>query len=570
MNDEFRKTAPTPLDAVPFNISQPFETRLENGLKIVVFEEKRLPLVSFRLGFPTGDINDPADHTGVNSAMAAMLNEGTKNRSSRQIADEIERLGAGISASSTSDNTILSASSLSLYSSEVLKLLADITLNPNFPENELKIYKQNTIENLKYQRSQPGFLAHEQISRIIYGDHPYSKTTPTAEDIENLTPQILADFHAKLFVPGNAKLIIVGDFDRDRLLKEVENEFGDWESGPIAQFELPQIPERSATTLTIVDRPGSAQSNIILSNPAIDRNHPDYFPLLVMNQVLGAGASARLFMNLREDKGYTYGAYSAIDARRRGGAFEATAEVRTQVTGDSLKEFFYELNRIREEKVPPQELKDAQNFLTGVFPIRAETQEGLTNLITSQQLFDLPDDYLQTYRERVNAITVDDIFRVAGKYIKPDRIAIVIVGDAEEVLTQVAEFSNQIEIFDTTGRPLDPASYGSPDPVENAEVSGVWKLEVDAQGQKLPIKIILNQDGDKIFGEMESMLGTGEISNGKIKGNKFSAIAVSSFQGQEMEIRISGKIEGDEIKGAIETGLPDFPPLPFSGKKGDE
>jgi predicted Zn-dependent peptidase len=176
-----------------------------------------------------------------------------------------------------------------------------------------------------------------------------------------------------------------------------------------------------------------------------------------MNQVLGAGASSRVFMNLREEKGYTYGAYTRLDAKRLGGDFEATAEVRTAVTGESLKEFFYELDRIRDEVVQEEELADAKNFLTGVFPIRAETQEGLTNLIVNQLLFDLPADYLETYRGNVEAVTADDVKRVAGKYVRPGEMAMVIVGDAKEIIPQSKEFADAVEIFDTEGNAVNLA-----------------------------------------------------------------------------------------------------------------
>ncbi len=210
-------------------------------------------------------------------------------------------------------------------------------------------------------------------------------------------------------------------------------------------------PVRDSRSLTIVDRKGSAQSNIVLTHLGVKRTDPDYFPLIVMNQVLGAGASSRVFMNLREEKGYTYGAYTRLGSKKLAGDFEATAEVRTAVTGDSLKEFFYELERIRDDKVGDEELADAKNFLTGVFPIRAETQEGLTNLIVNQHLYCLPENYLQTYRENVDAVTVDDVQRIAIKHVRPDEMAIVIVGDAGEVLTQAKEYAETVEIFDTDG-----------------------------------------------------------------------------------------------------------------------
>lgn len=567
MNEDFRKTAPAPLAPIPFNITKPFETTLPNGLKVVIFEDKRLPLVSYRLAFPTGDINDPKDGTGLTSAVTSMLDEGTKNRTSKQFADEIEKLGASVSSSSTSDNTIVAGSALSLYSSDVLKFMADIVLNPTFPESELKLYKQNTIEGLKFQRSQPGFLADEQISKILYGSHPYSIVTPTAADIEKLTPEKLAAHHKKMFVPGNATLIVVGNVNRDALLKEVKEAFVNWQKGTVDALKFPAPPVRNAATLTIVDRPGSAQSNIVLANIAIDRASPDYFPVLVMNQVLGAGASARLFMNLREAKGYTYGAYSSFDTRRQAGSFEATAEVRTPVTGDSLKEFFLELNRIRDEKVPAQELLDAKNFLTGVFPLRAETQEGLTNLITSQQLYNLPADYLQTYREKVSAITADDVARVAKKYITPDKVAMVIVGDAEAVLPQVKTYAKQIEIFNTEGAKQDIANYGKPVSGEAANVAGKWDLTIEAQGQKLPVSLELKQDGANVTGTMSSMLGQGKIESAKVTGNRLTGTAKIEMQGQAVDLAINGTVEGDAMKGSLTASIPGFPPLPFEGKR---
>ena len=453
MTLDFRKTAPEPLAPVSFSIPQPHQATLANGLRVIIFEDDRLPLVSFRLAFSSGDIDDPTGATGETSAMMSMLSEGTENYSSLQLAEKIERLGASIGASAADDFAIVSASSLSLYSSEILGLLAEVILRPTFPEDELDLYRRNTVENLKFQRSQPGFLAGEQAARLIYGDHPYSKVSPNATDIEKLDREQLAAFHAVTLIPNNAMFIVVGDVKRDEFIAELEQYFGDWQEGTIASKEFTATPVRKSRSLTIVDRKGSAQSNIVLTNLGVKRSDPDYFPLIVMNQVLGAGASSRVFMNLREEKGYTYGAYTRLGTKQLAGDFEATAEVRTAVTGDSLKEFFYELERIRDEKVGDEEMADAKNFLTGVFPIRSETQEGLTNLIVNQHLYGLPYDYLQTYRDNVDAVTVEEVQRVAIKHVRPDEMAIVIVGDADEVLPQAKEYAETVEIFDTDGNP---------------------------------------------------------------------------------------------------------------------
>lgn len=448
MNEDFRKTQPEPLKPIAFNVPKPFETELKNGLKIVIIEDKSLPSVNYRLAFQQGNINDPADSIGINSAVADLLNEGTRTRTSKQIAEEIERLGASINTSSSSDNTIISASTLSLYSDEILKLIADLVLNPVFPENEVKLYKSNAIENIKFERSDAGFLADEQINKIVYGKHPYSITSPSAEDIAKLNQANLIEYHKANFTPNRAILIAVGNIDRKEFLEQVNDLFGKWEGKPVPKVKYANLPERTEKTITIVDRPGSVQSNIVLSNLAIDYSNPDYFPVLVMNQVLGGGASARLFLNLREAKSYTYGAYSRFNTKRLAGDFEATSEVRTPVTGDALKEFFYELNRIRKDDVNNSELQDAKNYITGTFPIRAETQGGLTNLILTQQLYGLPVDYLQTYRDRINAVTPADLKRVANKYLQPEKIAMVIVGDADAILPQVKPYAEKINIVD--------------------------------------------------------------------------------------------------------------------------
>jgi len=457
MTQAFLRSAPEPLTPLEFNIPGFFETRLDNGLRVVIIQDGRLPLVSYRLAFNWGDVNDPEGLTGVTSAIASMLNEGTINYSSRQLADEIERLGASIGVHASDDFTVLAASTLSLYSSEILRLAAEMVRQPTFPESELDLYRRNTIEHLKFQRSQPGFLAGEQTARLLYGEHPYARIAPSADDIEKLTRDDLRTTHDTTYIPTNAVLVVIGDVEQDGILREINDLFGNWPSGNLVVPAFPGFPKRAARTLTIVDRPGSAQANIVLANTAIRRNDADYFPMIVMNQVLGAGASSRVFMNLREEKGYTYGAYTRLDAKRGGGDLEATAEVRTAVTGDSLKEFFFELGRIRDEKVPDDELSDAKNFLTGVFPIRAETQEGITNLIVNQLLFDLPDDYLQTYRKNVEAVSADDVQRVARKYVRPSEMAMVIVGDAKEIMPQASSYAESVEILDTEGNPVDLA-----------------------------------------------------------------------------------------------------------------
>jgi zinc protease len=460
--EQFRRIAPAPLAPRPLSIPTPQESTLSNGLRLVVVEDKRLPLVSFRLSFLAGDANDPPERPGLTDMMVGLLTEGTTSRTSLQIAEEVARLGAMLTAGANADYTTVAASALSTYSDEILDLLADVALNPSFPENEIQISKQNTKQHLIQQRAQPGFLANERLSRVIFGQHPYATISSTPESVDAMTREELKAFHKAAFVPNNAILVVVGDVSRVQVIARIEKLFADWQPNPAAKLDFPAPPTRTERVIYLVDRPGSAQSNIVIANPGITRTHPDYFKMLVMHTVLGANASSRLFMNLREEKGYTYGAYSSLDTRRSAGTFRVSAEVRTPVTGASLAEFFYELDRIREQEVSEKEIKDAKSYLTGVFPIRIETQEGLIDQLVQIKMYGLPDDYLQRYRDEVSAVTAEDIQRVARQHITPDRVAIVIVGDGGAITEQIAPYSEKLEWYDVAGKRLTKAAAGAP------------------------------------------------------------------------------------------------------------
>lgn len=450
--ETFRSQSPSPLAQKPLNIPAPVETTLGNGLRLVTVEDKRLPIVSFRLAFRRGDAYDPPEIPGLSDMMSHLMSEGTETRSSLRIAEDIERLGATLSISSASDFTTVGASSLSIYVEEILELMADVTLKPSFPQNEIDLARENTKQILIQQRAQPTFLASERVAQVMFGDHPYARISPTPESLDAMSRDEFVSFHRSLVVPNNAVMLVIGDIQTDEVVKNIERLFGSWGQGDVPVVDFPQPPKRSARVAYLVDRPGSAQSNIVIANAGIKRTSQDYFPLLVLHTVLGSNASSRLFMNLREEKGYTYGAYSSLDARRLAGTFRATAEVRTPVTGLSLHEFFFELNRIRHDKVPAEELNNAKSYLTGVFPIRIETQDGLIDQLTSVKMFDLPTDYLHTYREKVSAVTADDVLRVAQQHVTPDRAAMVIVGDVAQIEDQVKEYADKIEIYDTDGK----------------------------------------------------------------------------------------------------------------------
>ena len=558
--ETFRSQAPPPLQPHPITIPASRETVLSNGLTLVVVEDKRLPLVSYRLAFRVGGAFDPPGLPGLTDLLAGLLPEGTHSKTSREIADEVARIGASLSAGANSDYTIVAASALSQFNDRILELMADVVLNPSFPENEVELAKQNTKESLRQQRAQPSFLASEMVSRVMFGDHPYSVVAPTPESIDRSSRDEFVRFHQSKFVPNSAVFIVVGDVSYDDILRRVESLFSTWERGEDLVTDFPAPPIRTKRTAYLIDRHGSAQSNIIIANSGITRTNPDYFPMLLMHTVLGANASSRLFMNLREEKGYTYGAYTNLDARRTAGTFRATAEVRTPVTGDSLKEFFYELNRIRNERVSEKEISDAKSYLTGVFPIRLETQEGLTDQLVQIKMLRLPDDYLQVYRDRVQAVMLDEIQQVAQKYVKPDEAALIVVGDGAAVLEQMRPYCEDIEIYNTSGKrkPIDASV--TTDPV------GSWSIEVETPlGQNIPATLTISREGENFTGRFSSQLGEADLGTIEIHDNSFRASTSVEMDGQSVPVQISGVFEGDHAEGSLT--LQDSPAIPFTGIK---
>jgi zinc protease len=561
-----QKQPPPPLPAHPIKLPTAHETTLSNGLTVIVVEDSRLPLVSYRLALRTGNAHDPAELPGLMDMLTGLLSEGTQSRTSREIADQVARLGATLQVGANSDYTTVAASSLGMFSENILELLVDVALRPVFPPNEVELAKQNTKESLKQQRAQPSFLASEMVAKVMFGEHPYHVTAPTPEAIDAITRERLVEFHRSTFVANNAVLLIVGDVQQDSVLQQVENLFGKWERGIVAGDDFPPPPQRTSRSAYIVDRPGSAQANIVISNLGITRTDPDYFPMLVMHTVLGANASSRLFMNLREEKGYTYGAYSSLDARRTAGTFRVAAEVRTAVTGDSLKEFFYELNRIRNEPVSEKEIADAKSYLTGVFPLRLETQEGLVDQLVQIKMFGLPEDYLERYRNQIQAVTIPQVQQVAIKYVRPDEAAIVIIGDGAQLADQVKPYAAEIEFYNTAGKKKNKPAVASHTPEQAAALAGNWKLVIETPlGQSIPATLILANIGKGFSGKVTSEMGNGELLSATFDGESFAGTISFDIAGHSMEAQIEGEVANQEMEGSI--SLQDAPALPFTGSK---
>lgn len=445
-----------PVSREPLKVTLPKakETTLKNGLRVMVLEGyDQVPVFTMQMVILSGGLSDPTDHRGLSDFTASLLREGTKTRTSREIAEQVESLGSTLGANSdlSSFTTTVTASGLVQNFDQALDIFADVIRNPIFPADELEKFKTRTIAQLQLRRSNPNFLAQERFASAIYGEHPAGIISPPADALKKTTSADLARFHAANFFPNNAILAVTGQVTLKEILPKIELEFGNWKPGRVPKSAIRDIPASPGSKIYLIDRPGSVQTVLQLGNLGIDRTDPDYFALLVMNNIIGGGLESRLFKNLREDKGYTYGAYSQFNGSRFRGTWAATSEVRTEVTDASMKEFFYELKRIRDELVPPAELEDAKRGLVGSFALSLEQPQGLLLNIVAQKLYSLPADYWDTYPKKVAAITAADVQRVARKYIDLEHLQIVAVGDAAKI-RGVLEKYGTVEAFDSEGK----------------------------------------------------------------------------------------------------------------------
>ncbi|MEK6324256.1 MAG: pitrilysin family protein [Acidobacteriota bacterium] len=453
--------APISKELLKVKLPRAYETKLSNGMQVIVLEAHKLPTFNMQMVIQSGGLADPQDQHGAAQGTASSLREGTKTRTSKQIAEQVDALGASLSANaglSSLDSRVL-ASGLTDNFDQIMELFADVILNPSFPADELNKFKTRALAQLRLQRSNPGFLANEMFQKVMYGSHPAARVSLTAEEIQRLTPEVLRKFHAAHYRPNNAIFAIVGDVKPAEIVAKLEKTFGSWQRGDVPQSSIPKVSETAATKIYLVNRVPSVQTNLILGNLTIERTDPDYFALDVMNQVVGGGASARLFLNLREDKGYTYGAYSGFSAAKYRGTFRANTEVRTEVTKGSIDELMYEIKRIRDERVAPEEFERAKRTIIGGFALQLESPQGLLNNIITQKLYGLPADYWDTYTLKIAAITPDDVQRVAKKYLDLGRLQIIAVGDASKIADVLKQFGT-VEIYDTEGKPVRPAGGG--------------------------------------------------------------------------------------------------------------
>lgn len=429
------RTKPPELGKPPTVSLPPIVTRqLANGLRLLIVEQHELPLADFVLLVGSGATADPAGKMGVANLTAAMLREGTTTRKSLDIADQAAFLGINLAPTSSWESSTLSLHTPTAQMDSALALFADVALHPSFPPNEFDRLKKNRLTDLLQIRDQGPAIANLVFPAIIYGNaHPYGLAAiGTETSVKSLTTHDLQSYYQTNFKPNNTTLIIVGDVNPDRIEQKVNALLGGWQRGDIPQLTYGEPPKPGTTTIYLIDKPGAAQSSFRIGGVGVPRSTKDYFALTVMNTILGGSFSSRLNQNLRETRGYTYGAGSRFDMRRAAGPFMASAEIVAAKTDSALLEFMKELNGIR-QSVPADELSRAKRYLQLQLPGNFETTQQIAGELVPVALYGLPFDYFNNYVQNIEAVTQADVNRVAQQYINPGALAVVIVGDRKTI-----------------------------------------------------------------------------------------------------------------------------------------
>lgn len=442
--------APAPLRPVEFPAFH--ERTLKNGAQVIIVENREQPVVSVNLRLRSGAKHDPAGKAGVASFTASLLDKGTATRSADEIAESIDFVGGSLSAGAGDDGISVSTSVLTAFLDTALVLMSDVVRNPTFPETELEIERQRTLSGLQASLGQPQYLAERQFFREVYGDHPYG-AMPSPESVRAITRDDLVAFHATHFRPGNALFVVAGDVRPDDIVQRLERHFGDWQGAAPAKASLPAPAERSAREVVFVHKPGAVQAVIRIGHLLPPATHRDWVALDVAEQILGGGTTGWFFQTLRQEKGYTYGAYASFAQRLEPGYFQAWAEVRNEVADSALAEFLRLIEKLRDGDIPATDLATAKDFMTGSFPLQIETPQQVAGQIASARLLGLPNDHVVTYRDKVAAITAADVRRAAQAHIRPDRAVVVVVGDATQILDKVEKFG-PTRIVDVDGNAI--------------------------------------------------------------------------------------------------------------------
>ena len=431
--DRSRPPAPGPLR--PFRFPAVQRATLTNGLQVLVAERHAFPLVTIDLVIPAGGLSETEDRAGLSSFTSGLLESGAGERDAAAIAERVDELGLVLDSANSWDSTLLGFTALRARADEGMQVMADLAMRPAFPEHEAQRIRDERLASLAQRRADPAGLADELVTKFIYPEgHPFSRRlTGPAETLSTLTRGAAAAFHASHFHPGGAWLCAGGDLTLDEVASLAEKHFGGWR-GTVPPPRAPETHNRlGETTIILADRPGAVQSEVRVGHVGVPRTADDFFAIMVLNVMLGGSFSSRLNLNLRERLGYSYGVSSSFGMRKLPGTFHVGGAIQVEGTAHSVSEILRDMREIQEELVPEQEIDNARSYLAGIFPLGMETTDGIAGKLSTIATFELPDDYYQTYRDRLVSVTREEVREAARRRLMPDRAAVVVVGDAAQL-----------------------------------------------------------------------------------------------------------------------------------------
>lgn len=443
-----RSHYPEPAPAPTINIGDAETFVLPNGLKVFVVENHKLPRVTFSLKLDRDPILE-GTKAGYTSLVGPLMMGGTSNLTKEQLDEAIDQIGASINVGSTS----AVASSLTKHRETLLGLFADILFNPSFPQEELDKLKKQTISALAAQKDDPSSISMVVANAVLYGkDHPYGENA-TEETVNNIQVEDIASYYKNYFRPNIAYMAIVGDITKAEAETLMNKYFADWEKAQVPTHKWRKATLPLKNEVILVDRPASVQSVMDITYPVeLQYNSPDRISATLLTYILGGGSSSRLFMNLRESKGYTYGAYSSISPDRIIGNFDAGASVRTEVTDSAAYQFFYELKNITQRTITNEEVAAAKAYLTGSFGRSLENPATIANFALNTEIYDLPKDYYKNYLKNLNAVTVETLNSIAPQYIKPANAYLIIIGNTAAFKDTIGQFG-EVKNYTIEGDP---------------------------------------------------------------------------------------------------------------------
>lgn len=552
-----------PLEEVAFPPFQEFA--LSNGARVLVVTSPEIPLVTVNLLLPGGTAVDPEGREGTGSMVAQLLTQGTAGRTNEEIAEAMDFLGATLGAGAGRDQVTVTMGALTSALEPALEVMADVVMSPAFPQDRLDILRNQNLSALQVALSQAETVASRAFTRAVYGTHPYARLE-TPESLRALTREDLSAYHRAWFTPSAALFVVAGDITAEEAATRLEEAFGGWSGSAGAPAPHPEVLDRAAPEVILVHKPGSVQAEIRIGHLLPRGDDPDWTALAVANQVLGGSSSSRLFQVLREERGYTYGAYSGLGRARGQGTFQASMAVRNEVVEEALTELVRQIGLMRDQPVPAGELEDTKAFLVGSFPLQIETPQQVAGRVATNRLLGLPEDALETYRSRVAAMDAGTVQEVFRRHVDPGKMVVVVVGDAAVLMDDLRSFG-PIRLEDVAGNRLDAAILVPQERSREFSAAGLEPVTleylVSFQGEPVGTArrtLTRNEDGTLVFASQAELGPQTVVQQVTVEPGTLTFVASEvSVSAQGMSMGGEVRRQGDRLVGSLTSPRGEMP-----------